>query len=101
MSAVENPTRQITKQDLRDFYDTILPYLGGNGGGRSIKTAVLIAGSTSVTFTDMPTSGDYVIDFYTTTGINYTAINTTSSTVTLTFEEQESDVTVYCEIKEV
>ena len=101
MSAVDNPTRQITKQDLRNFYDLILPYLGGRSGEISIKTAVLTAGSTSVTFTDIPTSGDYLIDFYTSAGINYTSINKSNSSVSLTFEPQESNVTVYCEIKEV
>jgi hypothetical protein len=101
MSAVDNPTRQITKQDLRDFYDEIYPYLGG-GRSSTVKTATLTAGSTSVTFTGIPTSGNNVIDFYTTTGINYIAINTaTAGQVTLTYEAQLSDVLVCCEIKGV
>jgi hypothetical protein len=62
---------------------------------------VLTAGQTTVTF-DVPVYGDYLIDFYTSTGISYININTSvSGQVTLTFEEQETNVTIYCEIKEV
>lgn len=60
----------------------------------------LSAGSTTVTF-DVPVYGDYLIDFYTDKGISYTNIDTSvSGQVTLTFEEQESNVTVYMDIKE-
>ena len=31
--SVQNPDRVVTKQDLKDFYDEISPYLGGGGGG--------------------------------------------------------------------
>lgn len=62
---------------------------------------VLAAGETTVTF-DVPVYGDYLIDFYTSTGISYININTSvSGQVTLTFEEQETNVTIYCETKEV
>ena len=62
---------------------------------------VLTAGQTTVTF-DVPVYGDYLIDFYTSTGISYININTSvSGQVTLTFEEQETNLTIYCEIKEV
>ena len=68
----------------------------------TFKTATLAIGSTSVTFTGLPITGNNVIDFFTNTGINYTAIDTsTSGQVTLTFDAQEVAVTVYCEIKEV
>lgn len=67
-----------------------------------IKTATLSASYTTVTFTGLPTSGDHLIDFYTSTGINFTDINTaTAGQVTLTFDAQSAAVTVYCEIKEV
>lgn len=33
--SVQNPDRVVTKQDLKDFYDDILPYLGG---GSSVST---------------------------------------------------------------
>lgn len=67
-----------------------------------VKSQTLIAGGTTVTFTQIPTSGDYMIDFFTSSGINYTAINTaTAGQVTLTFDAQSANVTVYCRIEEV
>lgn len=74
----------------------------GGGGGSTLLSQTLTAGSTSVTFTGIPTSGNNIINFYTSTGINYTAINTaTAGQVTLTYESQSSDVVVQCEIKGV
>lgn len=67
-----------------------------------VKAQTLTAGSTNVTFTGIPTSGDYMIDFFASSGINYTAINTaTAEQVTLTYDAQSADVTVYCRIEEV
>lgn len=142
---MQNPERVVTKQDLKDFYDGIYPYLGGgsggggggsttlsgltdtdidtptdgqvlkydattnkwvnaaeSGGSTTVLTRTLQIGATSVTFSNIPTSGDYIVDFYTSNGINYTAINTaTAGEVSLTFEAQEEVVTVWCEIKGV
>lgn len=55
-----------------------------------------------VTFTNIPTSGDYLIDFFTSTGINYMAIDTSvSGQVTITFPHPSQTFTVYCVITEV
>ena len=62
------------------------------------KTATLAIGDTTVTFSDLPTTGDYIIDFFTDTGINYTAIEMNTGSITLTFKAQETAVTVYCGI---
>lgn len=68
----------------------------------TVLSQTLSAGSTTVTFTNIPTTGDYIIEFATSAGINYTAIDTsTSGQVTLTFDVQSAAVTVYCDIKEV
>lgn len=68
----------------------------------TIKTATLTAGQTTVTFSNMPTTGTQLVRFYNSAGINYTEIdNSVSGQVTLTFEEQSNNVTVNCEIKEV
>lgn len=68
----------------------------------TIKTATLTAGQTTVTFTQMPTTGNHLVRFYNSAGINYTEIdNSVSGQVTLSFEEQSTNVTVNCEIKEV
>jgi hypothetical protein len=67
-----------------------------------VKTATLASGSTTVTFTSLPTTGNYMIDFYTSDGSNYKAIDlSTPGTAVLTFDAPASAVTVYCEIKGV
>lgn len=74
----------------------------GGGSSAEVKTATLAASATSVTFTSLPTTGDHMIDFFTSDGSNYTAIDTsTSGQVTLTFEASSSARTVYCRIEEV
>ena len=66
------------------------------------KSATLAAGSTTVTFTGIPTSGNYIVSFYTSNGANYTSINTaTAGQAVLTFDKQSTAITVYCEIKGV
>jgi hypothetical protein len=68
----------------------------------TVLSQTLSAGSTTVTFTNIPTSGNYIIEFATSAGINYTEIDlSTSGQVTLTYDVQSAAVTVYCDIKEV
>ena len=68
----------------------------------TVLSQTLAANATSVTFTELPQSGDNMIDFFITGGANYTAINTaTAGQVTLTYDAEASARTVYCEIKEV
>ncbi len=61
--SVQHPERVVTKQDLKDFYDSILPYLGGSDGVQSDWTE---ADSTSDAYilhkpnlATVATSGDY------------------------------------------
>lgn len=66
-----------------------------------VKLATLTSGSTSVTFTELPTTGNYTIDFSASNGANYTAINTaTAGQVTLTYDAQSADIVVKCRIME-
>lgn len=83
-------TKKITVDNVLDAHTTV-------------KTATLAAGSTTVTFTGIPTTGNNLIDVYTSVaGLNYTAVDdTTSGQLTYTFEEQESAVTIYLTIREV
>ena len=76
---------------------------GGSGGGSStFLTQTLTAGSTSVTFTNLPSSGNYSVDFYTSSGINYNSIDTSvAGQCTLTFTAQAADIIVYCELKPI
>ena len=68
-----------------------------------VRTATLAAGSTTVTFTNIPTTGDNLIDVYTdVAGLEYTAVDaTTAGQLTYTFEAQSAAVTVYLVIREV
>lgn len=73
-----------------------------DGDSKEVKTQTLAANATSVTFTGIPTSGNYMVDFYISDGAGYTAINTaTAGQVTLTYDAVASARTVYCRIEEV
>lgn len=75
---------------------------GGGGSDVTVKTATLAANGTSVTFTGLPTNGNYMIDFFISDGSNYTAINTaTAGQAVLTYDAVASARTVYCRIEEV
>ena len=82
---------------------TVNSLLGGKEDVATIKTATLVAGATSVTFTGVPTTGNNTIDVYTSkAGLDYTAVDdTTAGTLVYTFEAQSSAVTVYLVIREV
>lgn len=69
----------------------------------TVKTATLAAGSTSVTFTGVPTTGSNLIEVYTSkAGLDYTAVDdTTAGELTYTFDAQSGAVTVILTIKEV
>lgn len=68
----------------------------------NVTSATLIAGGTSVSFT-VPTTGDNIIDFFSSDGSNYTAIDTSvAGTVTLTYDaDAQNDRVIYCEVKGV
>jgi len=58
-------------------------------------SGTLTAGSTSITFTDASITESALYDFYTDTwGVNPTAVTIITGQLTLTFEEQTSDVSV-------
>lgn len=85
-----------------DASEDIVTMILGKETKATILWQTLAIGSTSVTFTNLPTTGNHLIDFFTSNGINYTEIDTsTAGQVTLTFDEQDVAVTVYCKISEV
>ena len=67
-----------------------------SAGAIELQTGTLTAGQTSVvlTFASQTISATSLIDVYVEDGINYSAIATTSTTVTLTFESQLADKAV-------
>jgi len=75
----------------------------GNANARigTVTSQTLAADATSVSFS-VPTSGNYLIDFWASDGSNYTAIDTSvSGTATLTYDAVSSSRTIYCRISEV
>ena len=81
----------------------IVDYVEGYAQAKpTIKTATLAANATSVTFTQMPTTGNHIIKFYIEGGANYTGIDTTTAgQVTLTYDAGNVSRAVYCVIEEV
>lgn len=77
------------------FADDIVSQLG------TVTEQILAAQATSVSFT-VPTSGNHLIEFWSSDGSNYTAIDTSvSGTATLTYDAAESARTISCRISEV
>lgn len=71
--------------------------LGGGGGGSSWTdvTGTLTAGNTNLTLSDNSILTTSTIDIYTDTfGVNPTNVVVTTGSITLTFEAQQSDVSV-------
>lgn len=102
-AATKNSTSSIT-QSSTDLIESGAVYTGlaNKDNKPTILTATLPTGHTDVTFTSIPTTGDNLIRFYTSAGINYKEIDISiPGQVTLTFEEQSAAVTVYCEIRSV
>lgn len=67
------------------------------------QTASVMAGTTSVTFSEIPTTDDYIIELYTDkAGLEYTNVDDSiSGQLTYTFEPQSTTFHVYLIIKEV
>lgn len=73
-----------------------------NQGGTTYKTQTLTAGSTSVTFTNLPTTGNYIFEVYTSViGLDYVSASASSGQQTYTYEPQNSAVIVYLKVEEV
>ena len=68
----------------------------------TILSKVLVAGNTSVTFTELPIQGDYIASFYTSNGANYISIdNSIQGQVTVFYSIQNSDITVYLRLEKI
>ena len=91
----DNQTSGLTADDVQEALDEIVAALP-TAGAVELQTGTLTAGQTSVvlTFAEQTISATSLIDVYVEDGINYTAIATTSTTVTLTFEAQAANKAV-------
>jgi hypothetical protein len=85
----DNTTSGLTADDVQEALDEIVAALPSTGA-TELATGTLASGATSATlsFSDVVIGATTLIDVYVEDGINYTAISTTSNSVTLTFEAQ-------------
>ena len=91
----DNTTSGLTADDVQEAIDEIVASLP-SAGAVELQTGSLVTGQTSVTltFSEQTIGATTLLDVYVEGGLNYTAIATTSTTVTLTFEVQAADVAV-------
>lgn len=94
----DNTASGLTANDVQEALDEI----AASVGGVELQSGTITAGQTSVTltFVNQTIGSDTLIDIYTDTfGVIPTAISTTSTTVTLTFAVQASDVAVTVKVQ--
>lgn len=84
-----------------DMNDIITPLPSIIPRRSTIIKQVLAIDDTTITFNNIPTTGDYLVTFYNSLGISYSAISPSSGSVTLTFPAQSVALDVYCEVREV
>lgn len=91
----DNTTSGATADDVQEAIDELFAAIPA-AGAVELQSGTLTAGQTSVvlTFSDQTIGSTSLIDVYVEDGINYSAIATTSTTVTLTFEAQGADKAV-------
>ena len=91
----DNKVSGLTADDVQEAIDEIVAALP-TAGAKELQSGTLTAGQTSVvlTFAEQQIGSTSLIDVYVEDGINYTAIATTYTTVTLTFEAQVADKAV-------
>lgn len=91
----DNAVSGLTASNVQAAIDEVVAALP-SAGAVELQSGSLVAGQTSVvlTFTEQTIGATTLLDVYVEGGLNYTAIATTSTTVTLTFDAQASDVAV-------
>ena len=91
----DNTTSGLTADNAQAAIDEIVAALP-SAGAVELQNGTLVTGQTSVvlTFAEQTIGATSLIDVYVEGGLNYTSIATTSTTVTLTFDVQASDVAV-------
>ena len=90
-----NTVSGLSATNVQDAIDEVVAALP-SAGAVELQSGTLTAGQTSVvlTFAEQAISATSLVDVYVEDGVNFTAIATSSTTVTLTFEEQASDLVV-------
>jgi hypothetical protein len=77
--------------------------IGEKQDAYTLKSALLEAGQTSVTFTGIPTTGTNIVSLLSTSGtIEYNEVfDNANGSLMYTFDAQSNDVTVYLKIERV
>lgn len=85
----DNTSSGLTADDVQEALDELAAAIP-SAGATELATGTLASGATTATlsFSDVVIGSSTLIDVYVEGGINYTAISTTSNSVTLTFEAQ-------------
>lgn len=91
----DNQTSGLDATNVQAAIDEVVASIP-SAGAVELQSGSLVAGQTQVvlTFTEQTIGATTLLDVYVEGGLNYTAIATTSTTVTLTFDAQVSDVAV-------
>lgn len=91
----DNTQSGLTADDVQEAIDEIVAAIP-SAAAVELQRGTLEAGQTSVvlTFATQAIGANSLVDVYVDGGLNYDSIATTSTTVTLTFEAQASDVPV-------
>ena len=90
-----NTVSGLNATNVQDAIDEVVAAIP-SAGAVEVQTGTLVAGQTSVvlTFADVTIGADSLIDIYTPFGVNPTNAVNTTTTVTLTFDEQLNDISV-------
>lgn len=91
----DNTASGLTADDVQEALDEIVAALP-TAGAVELQRGTLTAGQTSVvlTFTEQTIGSDTLIDVYVEDGLSFSTIATTSTTITLTFAVQASNIAV-------
>jgi hypothetical protein len=83
---------------IRNFVDE---KISGKQNVSTLLSQTLAVGSTSVTFTGLPTTGVNIVDIYTSkTGLDYVSLDdSTAGQLTVNYDAQSVAVTVYLKIE--
>lgn len=98
----DNTTSGLAATDVQDAIDEVKGLIPSIVSNTEVQRGTLTAGQTSVvlTFTEQTIGATTLIDWYVDGGdVNPTAITTTSTTVTFTFEAQASDLAVAAKVQ--
>lgn len=73
---------------------------GNPGTTTTVYTQTMAAGETSVTFSNLPTTGTNLFDVYTSVaGLDYDSMTAGTGTLTITYEAQSSAITVFLKVE--